>query len=1490
VRRTIAVMPMTKLVALKLDGDFLQGIKVTLSIANEGASPYKEVTGNLPPVTELQTKIDQWRSHYRSLGSPNRALKAVKVTYGGSTTERYKDCKNSATELQKRLNNWLRSESFRSIRETWLKELQENESIRVIIRTSNHQLRQIPWHLWDLLDEYPNAELTLGATNYQQPIIAKTPTYRDKVKILAILGNSTGIDVETDRRLLDSLPDADVTFLVQPQRYEINDQLWEKPWDILFFAGHSQTVGDSGRIYINENRESLSIDDLKYGLKKATGNGLALAIFNSCDGLGLASELEALHIPQIIVMREPVPDVVAQAFLKYFLMAYAVDEKPLYQAVKEGRLKLHGLEDKYPCASWLPVICQNGSAVLPGWLDLGRHSTKICPYRGLFAFREKDAEFFWGRESFTQMLVEAVENQPLVAVIGASGSGKSSVVFAGLVKQLRSTSKWQIINFRPGSRPLFALATALVSLQETPKSRPDRLHNIKNLTGYLENFEHGLRDVVDDILSSHPEESLLLIADQFEELYTQCKDAQERRIFLDRLLSVINRCHNFTLVITLRADFVGQVLSYRPFADALQYKDIKLAPMTYEELEAAVSKPAELLGVTIEEGLTERIVSTVNTEPGNLPLLEFALTQLWAKQQNAQLTHHAYNEIGGVEASLASYADKVYNQLNPEETLRAERIFIQMVQPGEGTEDTRRIANSKEIGEENWDLVTRLADARLVVTGRDEKMGLETVEFVHEALIRNWRQLHLWMQEDREFRRWQENLRVVMRTWESSDFDEGALLRGRPLLDAEYWQKQRFLELSAVERSFIGLSLENREGEIKKQKGRRKLTISGLCAGLVIALSLAGVAWWQWQNSIISQIKTTSASSSALFASNQELEGLIAAVKAGQQLKKSPWIKGDTEAMVIDALQNVLYRIKEYNRLEEYKGGVYRVEFSPNGKIVATLGKQGQVKLWKPDGSFLDTPWLSNLKDISAVAISPDNQMIAIASGKKVTIWNLNGKFLSSVEVNKFTITALAISPHNQTIAISTGERVNGQGDVQLWKTNGAFIKTLETRNSFQSTVAFSPDGEMIASGGWLGTLRLWKKDGSFIKDIQVLNGAINAIGFHPNPNSQMIATATVENVKLWKFDGTLVSEMKGHKDSVWGLSFSPNGETIATAGNDKTVKLWKLDGTLVNTLQGHRDIVGSVAISPQGNMIASAGNDGTVKIWKPNNTPLPTLQQGSPFHTVSFSPDGRQIATTSGYKTVTLWNQEGKLLQTGEWHDGTVSGIDFSRDGQMIVTVGGDNFVKLWKSNGTKIIDFPRHTNRFLAVSFSPDSQIIAAASEDKTVKLWKKKATGEFFSDSDVTLRGHGKAVNAVAFSPDGQIIATASNDKTVKLWSTDGAIVKTLSGHTDNVRAVAFSPDGQIIATASNDKTVKLWSTDGAFLKNLTGHRDVVSAIAFSPDGKTLASASKDETVILWNWQENLDLQQLLQLGCHWLGDYLKNNPNINDEDRRLCYGIG
>jgi hypothetical protein len=397
---------------------------------------------------------------------------------------------------------------------------------------------------------------------------------------------------------------------------------------VLFFAGHSQSEGETGRIYINENAKnnSLTVEQLEEALTEAIAHGLKIAIFNSCDGLGLANALSKLNIPVVIVMREPVPNRVAQEFFNYFLEAFAIERRSLPLAVRQARRKLQALEDEYPGASWLPILCQNPAAKTPIWLKLG--GIRPCPYRGLFAFQEEDAHLFFGREKFVEDLVAAVTRKPLVAVVGASGSGKSSVVFAGLVPKLRQQTQvhWQIVSFRPGNNPFEALATAFESLEESPQSLEKKLRdNDSALCSIIESFlssclsqniesflssssplsNEGRRQEAVDAkrlpkvgrskysplspplpLSPSPPPSLcrlVLIADQFEELYT-LSPPSDRQPFLNILLNAVRFAPAFTLVLTLRADFYGTVLACRPLSDALQGAIQNLAPMSQEEL------------------------------------------------------------------------------------------------------------------------------------------------------------------------------------------------------------------------------------------------------------------------------------------------------------------------------------------------------------------------------------------------------------------------------------------------------------------------------------------------------------------------------------------------------------------------------------------------------------------------------------------------------------------------------------------------------------------------------------------------------------------------------------------------------------------------------------------------------------------------------------------------------------------------------------------
>ncbi|MFB2891595.1 tetratricopeptide repeat protein [Aerosakkonemataceae cyanobacterium BLCC-F50] len=402
------------------EGDFdKRGFPVTLQLGEEGKPATIQKIGSLPPNPELVESYTSWKvTYYSFIG--------VKVTLEppASQTTNFSilDVNAQAENLSQKFNQWLKSQLFSHVREELLAHLKENDEVRLIIQASNIQLRQLPWHLWDILERYPKAEISVSVTNFKQVTSAKVAN--NQVNILAILGDNEGINIEEDRKILNSIPVAKVEFLVKPNRQALTDQLWEQPWDILFFAGHSRTEGETGIIYINKT-EALTVDDLKYGLKKALRQGLQLAIFNSCDGLGLAQALADLNLPQMIVMREPVPDKVAQEFLKYFLGSFSRGQS-FYLAVKEARERLQGLESYLPCASWLPVIWQNSLEIPVNWKYL--YSTFNPSVDSYYFFNyPPDYPDFYGRRNELKELddIISVSENRVIAIVGERLVGKT---------------------------------------------------------------------------------------------------------------------------------------------------------------------------------------------------------------------------------------------------------------------------------------------------------------------------------------------------------------------------------------------------------------------------------------------------------------------------------------------------------------------------------------------------------------------------------------------------------------------------------------------------------------------------------------------------------------------------------------------------------------------------------------------------------------------------------------------------------------------------------------------------------------------------------------------------------------------------------------------------------------------------------------------------------------------------------------------------------
>ena len=1596
---------MSKSVVISLgNGDLYRGFDlVTAQLWIAGHPLPEQFIGSLPAAPNLLELYRNWQSMYHSLCACQYLRSQLPeeddeldIERSGITNISTIDFEDLCQNLETNINIWLSSNEFLNIERKLRSALNREEEIQIIIETSDPRLQLIPWSRWDFFKDYPHAHIALSRSEYTRyPNPPKSKPRANKVRILAILGNSFGINLDEDSKFLKSLQDSEVKFLVRPSREEFNNYLWNSQgWDILFFAGHSQTEGERGRIYINENKinNSLTIEQLEEALKAAIENGLKLAIFNSCDGLGLGNVLEQLNISTAIVMREPVPNRVAQVFFKFFLQFFAQQRNSLYLSVQQASRQLQGLENEFPGASWLPVIFQNPALEPPNWLHLG--GIPPCPYRGLFAFQEEDAHLFFGRERFSSYLLKAVKIKPFIAVVGPSGSGKSSVVFAGLIPRLRQDDsiRSQIVAFRPGNNPFEALAVALAPLWFSPQNTSTSLsqqflkqyatqseyksfegdsfegdscegdsfegeHENKysenkrrlleqELATRLKNETQALCNILKGFVRQNPGVRLILIADQFEELYTLCPES-EIQLFLDLLLAAVGIVPNFSLVITLRADFYGHALSYRPFSDALQGAVLNLGPMSQEELRSAIEKPATQIQVKLEPGLVNKLIDDVWGELGNLPLLEFALTQLWEKQKDGRLTHEAYSQIGGVEEALAEYGEQVYSQLSEVDRERAKRIFIQLVCLGEGAHATRRLATRSQV--KNWDLVTHLASARLLVTNHNYSTGEETVEIVHEALIKNWRRLEYWIETDGDFRRWQERLRTQIYEWEKNGKTSSALLRDVSLAIAQDWQKKRPEELSLRERDFIWHSQLIWEREKQKKKRRRQLTTLGLTVGLVSALVLAGIARWQWQNSVQNEIKAIAASAKALLKSNQEFDALIAAIEARSQIKYTFGISEETKIIVAELLQQALNFVIENNRLEGHEKEISGMAINPEGNLIATAAWDKTVKIWSRDGQLLQT--LKGHKDaVHSVAFSPEGDQIASGSRDGVIkLWSYNGKLLQTIKGHKDQINSLVFSPDGKLIASGSHDTT-----IKLWSRNGELLQTLNGHKDRVTSLAFSPLGvanqhgleKLIISGSWDKTVKLWNLDGKLVKTLRGHDEGVSCVTF--DPQDSRIATASYDGiVKIWSRDGKELQTLpRSHQSAVFGVVFSPDGKFMVTTSSDKTAKLWNRDGKELITMQGHQNIVSNAVFTPKGDIIATASFDRTVKLWKWKNQYIKILQghQGV-VNSVEFSPVSiatprgyqKLIATASEDNTVKLWfegdktplqilrghskgvnsavfsplgvatkeefgnlivsaswdntiklwrTRDGKLLRTLKGHTQGVNSAVFSPDGKLIASVSWDKTIKIWRTwDGKLLRTLKGHTQGVNSIAFSPNGKLIATGSYDNTLQLWRVE-TGRRLQ----VISGHKEGINGVAFSPDGKMIATASWDKTVKIWkAANGEEVQTLRGHKEGVNKVAFSPNGKLIATASWDQTFKLWRTaDGKQIQTFNGHLNALNYITFSPDGKTLATASSDKTAILWKLNlKYLDRPSIL--ACKLMGDYLANNPHASPDSRRFCHEV-
>ncbi|UKO96586.1 nSTAND1 domain-containing NTPase [Nostoc sp. UHCC 0870] len=1188
----------------------------------------------------------------------------------------------------------------------------------------------------------------------------------------------------------------------------------------------------------------------------------------------------------------------------------------------------------------IPTRTGNRSNQLPATIDLG-----ICPYRGLQAFSEEDAQYFYGREILTQQIIAELERKSFIAVVGASGSGKSSLVQAGVMaqlrrgKQLRGSPDWWIRSFRPGTNPLEALSRRMVDRG----TEREKAYQQQQLEGMLYQGVEGLVHWV----NQRPEAMVVLVVDQFEELFTLTA-SEDRQRFLEIVLGTLARVsEKFKLIITLRADFIAPCLEVGKLAQLLQQSSILLPPsLTKEEYRRIIIHPAEQVGLTVEPELVEVLLQELNYSPGYLPLLEFVLEQLWEYRENGVITLRVYQQtLGGIKGALEKKAQAVYESLDPEAQECARWIFLALTQLGEGTEDTRRRVGKSTLIVNKYPvvLVERtlqiLTAAKLIVVNAEEEGGQAaavsispfptpsvSIEVAHEIIIRHWSTLRWWLEENRSRLRSHRQIEQAATLWKQHDRQADFLLQGVRLAEAEEIYLNYTDELSLDVQNFIAAGLQARRKQQQKEQNRLRQAQRAVAIistlGLT-AFALAVFAYQQTQKAQLQEIQALNSLSENYLLSHKQLEALLTSVQAGKEVQKinlgfPPEVRNKTATI----LQQAVYSTQERNRFL-HNSWVTSVSFSPDGEVLASGSADNSIHLWRNDGKLINT--LTGHSDgVNSVVFSPDGEILASASADStIKLWNRSGKLLTTLNGHNQAVNSVSFSPDSKII-------VSGSADntVKLWTREGNLLLTLTGHNGGINSVAFSPEGDTIASVSDDSTIKLWSLDGRLLTTIPAHTKEVRSVSF--SPDGKTIASASADHtVKLWTRDGTLLRTLEGHNQGVWRVIFSPNGQMIATASADQTITLWSRDGSVLGTFLGHGHEVNSLSFSPDSKILASASDDNTVRLWNLDRT-LPKTFYGhkGSVNQVSFTDNGDTVTSLSADSTMKLWNLEGQLIKTFTSPIPDVTGVSFSSDRNIVALASTSQGIQIRNQDGNLLRTLQNHNHWVTSMSFSPDNQILASGSADKTIKLWS--LDGRLLN----TLSGHNGWVTDVKFTPDGKNIISASADKTIKIWTLDGKLLKTLQGHSASIWSVNVSPDSQTIASASQDETVKLWNIDGQLLKTLQGHNDLVFNVNFSPDGKTLASASDDGTIKLWNiangtllttfqghqggvrtvrfspngkllvsggqdatvklWNlegielHTLVLDQLLNRACDRLTDYLTTNPNITTEDYQLCFG--
>jgi WD40 repeat protein len=1099
---------------------------------------------------------------------------------------------------------------------------------------------------------------------------------------------------------------------------------------------------------------------------------------------------------------------------------------------------------------------------------------------GARAVEERDAQLFYGRDEQTDQLVrrlaERLRGAGILMVAGESGSGKSSLLRAGLMPRLAAgalgpgSERWPRRVIRPTASPLRELAMHLaemagadpVSVYRSLSAAPDEA---PMLAGQAARTAAGRgADPGPDGpagAAAGPPPRLVLVVDQFEELFIAGEDSEidalERKAFITALHAAATipagpgRLPPALVVAAVRADYLGRLIAYPPLKAALDAGPFTVGPMSEAELRLAVTGPAAEAGLVVEPAVVEAVIAELRDESGGglgsgvLPLMSQAMAATWERREGNELTVRGYRRAGGIADAVNRGAQAAYDALTPSQQDAARLVFTQLtvITPdGRFARHRCRRADLSSPGTPmaaDVDAVIGVFSARRLLV-----LGEDSVEIAHDALLQAWKQLRDWLGDDQLDRALYGQVVTDAAAWEGYGRDPAYLYRPARLATidaaAARWRgaAARYLPLPATGEAFLGAA--HRAG--RRAARRRRGVIASLLALTVIAICAAGIAVRGAANA--ARQAANASRQHAIALSRQLADESLAADSTSpltaRRLAVAAWRVFPTSqagpvlaSLLMEQQQRGILPGDPATYFGPANPGVQQTAFSPDGKLLAAAYGDGYVRLWNPAteqavGAPLPVDTGSG-GGAYAVAFSPDGKILATADAEgNLRLWNPATRQAIGAPLPADPgggVVSMTFSPDGKLLATADTDGYLRLWDPAIHRAVGARVRAStspEGRGGGPSlnAVAFSPDGKLLAAVDRAGYVGLW------------------------NPATQQ----------------AVGPPFLASSSGVYWVAFSPDGKLLATADIDGTVRLWNpatrraVGAPLPVVTNGS---VYGVAFSPDGTLLATADTAGYVRLWDPATqqavgAPVLTAATGG-LNGVTFSPDGKLLATAGGDGNVRLWNLATRRTPGAPLPPVTdgVNGVAFSPGGKLLAAAGGDGTVRLWDPASRQPVGvLPAEAgsgSRVNGVAFSSDGKLLASANGDTTIGLWNP-VTGQ--------ASGGFSGRNAVAFSPDGKLLAAADTDGTVRLWdlATRQAVGAPLPADPGgSVLGVAFSPDSKLLATADTDGHVRLWNPAtrqavGAPLPADPGGS--VLGVAFSPDGKLLASADGDGTVRLWN----------------------------------------